>query len=59
MFSDVESVINREFFFDDYEIIFKTESSSFSCEKATMKISGPVNELFCQVVINLKCTERH
>ena len=39
-------------FFDDYQIIFSTESSSFSCEKTITKISGLVNKLFPQVVIN-------
>ena len=29
-------------------------SSSFTCEKMASKISGPVNELFSLVVINLK-----
>ena len=43
MFSAVKPLINRKIFFDDYQIIF-------SCEKTTMKISGPVNELFSQVV---------
>ena len=33
-------------FSDGYQIIFFTDSSSFSCEKTIMKVSGPVNELF-------------
>ena len=32
-------------FFDNYQLSF-SESSSFSNEKTTKKISGPVNELF-------------
>ena len=46
MFSAAKPLINRENFFDDYQIIFLTESSSFSCEKTTMKISVPFSELF-------------
>ena len=46
MFSAVKPVINREIFFDDYQIIFSRNLLPFSCEKTTMKISGPVNELF-------------
>ena len=33
---------------------FFKESSFFSCEKTTMKISRPVNEFFSEVVMNLK-----
>ena len=41
--------------FDDYQIIFhRIFFLSFPCEKTTMKISWPVNELFSQVVINFK-----
>ena len=39
--------------FGDYQIIFFTGSSSFSCEKTTMKIPGPLNELFSKVVMTL------
>ena len=48
MFSAVKRLINRDMFSTIIRLFF-TESSSFSCEKTTMKISGLVNELFSQV----------
>ena len=53
MFSAVKPLINRKFFrrLPNY---FFMESFSFSCKKTTMKLSGPVNELFSEVFINLK-----
>ena len=49
MFSIVNSVvkplINREICLMISKLFF-TESPSFSCEKTTMKIPGPVNKLY-------------
>ena len=53
MFSAVKPLINREIFLTITKLFFP-ESPSFSCEKTTMKITGPVNELFFKVCINLK-----
>ena len=43
MFSAVKRRINREIYSTITKLFFH-ESSSFSCEKTTIKISGPVNE---------------
>ena len=41
-------------FFQQLPNYFFMEASSFSCERTTTKVSGPVYELFSQVVINVK-----
>ena len=48
------SAVKVATFFRRLPNYFFTESSSFLCEKTTMKISGLVNEIFSQVVINLE-----
>ena len=55
MFPGVKPLINREIFSTITKLFFM-ESSSLSCEKTTMKISGPVNKLFSKVIINLNCS---
>ena len=53
VFSAVKPFINREIFSTVTKLSF-TEFSSLSCEKTSMKVSWPVDELFSYVVINLK-----
>ena len=57
VFSVVKPLINREIFLTINKLFF--HRISFSCEKTTMKIPGPVNDLFSQVVINLKSMSAH
>ena len=55
MSSAVKPLINRENFSTITRLFFHG-IFSFSCEKTTMKISGPVNELFLKASSILKET---